>query len=240
MLDLVGLAAFAGRHPHELSGGEQQRVALARALAPRPAVVLLDEPFSGLDENLRTKVRADTLAVLRETGSAAVIVTHDQTEALSLGDRLAVMRGGVVEQIGSPEAVYDSPGNRFVATFLGEADFLPVQTRGAIVTCEIGDVPPPRAGFVVDPDDDLEVMLRPHEVTLAVDAASPARVVGVEYHGAFTLHEVRLGSGRILRSQAGRRHEVGTPVAVSVASGARPVLLPGPVALAASRATVRT
>lgn len=238
MLDLVGLEALAGRHPHELSGGEQQRVALARALAPRPGVVLLDEPFSSLDENLRTRVRADTLAVLRETGCAAVIVTHDQTEALSLGDRLAVMREGVVEQVGSPATVYGSPTNRFVATFMGEADFLPVQSRNGLLVCEIGEVPPPP--HVETAGLEVEVMLRPHEVALAVDPHSRSRVVRAEYHGAFVLHEVRLASGRTLRSQAGVRHASGTPVSVSVVHGARPVLLVGDVAPTTPPATVAT
>ena len=233
VLDLVGLASLAGRHPHELSGGEQQRVALARALAPRPAVVLLDEPFSSLDENLRAQVRADTLAALRETGSAAVLVTHDQTEALSLGDRIAVMRAGVVEQVDTPTTVYEQPANRFVATFMGDADFLPAHVHNALLTCEIGVVSTvPGWGHT---DVDVEVMLRPHEVALTVDPNSPARVEQVAYHGAFVLHRVRLASGRTLRSwqQHGVRHPVGTPVAVSVVPGARPVLLSGDRALTA-------
>jgi iron(III) transport system ATP-binding protein len=226
VLDLVGLGHLAGRHPHELSGGEQQRVALARALAPRPAVLLLDEPFSSLDENLRAKVRGDTLAILRETGSAALLVTHDQTEALSLGDRLCVMRAGVVEQVAAPSTVYEAPATRFVATFMGEADFLPAHVQDALLTSEIGvvsTVPGWPHG-----DLDVEVMLRPHEVALAPDASSESRVERVEYHGAFVLHEVRLPSGRTLRSwQQGIRHVVGTRVAVTVVTGARPVLLRG-------------
>jgi iron(III) transport system ATP-binding protein len=231
MLDLVGLAHCVARHPHELSGGEQQRVALARALAPRPAVVLLDEPFSSLDENLRARVRADTLAVLRETGSAAVIVTHDQTEALSLGDRIAVMRDGVVEQVDTPDRVYGSPTTRFVATFMGEADFLPAHVHDGLLTSEIGEVSTvPGWG---DADLDVQVMLRPHEVALTVDPGSDSRVERVEYHGAFVLHEVRLPSGRTLRSwqQHGVRHPVGTRVTVSVVPGATPVLLRGDAAL---------
>ncbi|WP_435741741.1 ABC transporter ATP-binding protein [Nocardioides sp. SYSU DS0663] len=233
VLELVGLRHLARRHPHELSGGEQQRVALARALAPRPAVVLLDEPFSSLDENLRAQVRADTLAVLRETGSAAVLVTHDQGEALSLGDRLAVLRGGVVEQVGSPVEVYEAPTTRFVAGFMGEADYLPAHVHDALLTSEIGIVSTvPGWGHT---DVDVEVMLRPHEVALTVDRASAAVVEGVEYHGAFVLHRVRLPSGRTLRSwqQHSVRHEVGTRVAVSVVPGARPVLLRGDEALTA-------
>ncbi|WP_121253319.1 ABC transporter ATP-binding protein [Nocardioides ferulae] len=232
-LERVGLAHVADRHPHELSGGEQQRVALARALAPGPAVVLLDEPFSSLDENLRAKVRTDTLALLRESGSAAILVTHDQTEALALGDRVAVMRDGVLEQVAEPATVYEEPVNRFVATFMGEADFLPAHVHDALLTSEIGVVSTvPGWGGT---DLDVEVMLRPHEVALEVDPDATSRVVAVEYHGAFVLHTVRLGSGATLRSwqQHGVRHPAGTPVAVSVVPGARPVLLSGEVALSA-------
>ena len=231
VLELVGLAGLGARHPHELSGGEQQRVALARALAPRPAVVLLDEPFSSLDENLRAQVRAQTLTALRETGSAALLVTHDQDEALSLGDRLAVLRAGVVEQVGTPEEVYEAPVNRFVATFMGEADFLPAHVHDALLTSEIGVVSTvPGWGGT---DLDVEVLLRPHEVALTVAPASPARVERVEYHGAFVLHHVRLPSGRTVRSwqQHGVRHAVGTAVEVSVVAGASPVLLVGETAV---------
>ncbi len=238
VLDLVGLAHLSGRHPHELSGGEQQRVALARALAPRPAVLLLDEPFSSLDENLRAKLRADTLRVLRETGSAALLVTHDQTEALSLGDRVCVMREGAVEQVGDPSTVYESPATRFVATFMGEADFLPAHVHDEVLSSEIGVVS--TVPGWVHTDLDVEVMLRPHEVALVVDAASESRVERVEYHGAFVLHEVRLPSGRTLRSwQQGIRHRVGTRVAVTVVAGARPVLLRGDRALPVPPAPVR-
>jgi iron(III) transport system ATP-binding protein len=230
VLDLVGLAQLSHRHPHELSGGEQQRVALARALAPEPAVLLLDEPFSSLDDNLRAKVRADTLAILRKTGRAAVLVTHDQTEALSLGDRLAVMRDGAVEQVDPPEVVYESPATRFVATFMGEADFLPGRVDGALLTCEIGMVP--TVTGCGESVRDIEVMLRPHEVALAADPASESRVERVEYLGAVVLHEVRLPSGRTVRSwQHGIRYEVGTAVAVTVVPGSRPVLIAGDRAL---------
>ena len=112
MLDLVGLANFGRRYPHELSGGQQQRVAIARALASRPKLVLLDEPFAALDASLRSSVRADVLGALRATGTAGVLVTHDQDEALTMSDRIAVMNGGVVEQCGTPEDVYERPGTR--------------------------------------------------------------------------------------------------------------------------------
>ncbi|HET7690192.1 MAG TPA: ABC transporter ATP-binding protein [Nocardioidaceae bacterium] len=229
VLELVRMGPLADRYPHELSGGEQQRVALARALAPRPAVVLLDEPFSSLDETLRAKVRTDTVAVLRETGTTAIFVTHDQTEALSTGDRVVVMRDGVVEQADTPAAVFEAPATRFVASFMGDADFLPAHVHDGVLSSEIGvvsTVPGWR-------DDDVEVVLRPHEVALTPAQDGEAEVVAVEYHGAFVLHTVRLVSGRTLRSWQPHsvRHPIGTRVHVSVVGGVRPTLLRGDVAV---------
>ncbi|MEF3120343.1 ABC transporter ATP-binding protein [Kocuria flava] len=225
VLGLVRLGHLAGRYPHELSGGEQQRVALARALAPRPAVVLLDEPFSSLDESLRGQVRRDTIATLQETGTTAVLVTHDQTEALSVGHRVVVMHDGLIEQADTPERVFEHPATRFVASFMGDADFLPANVDRALLTCEIGIVS--TVPGWADSDVDVDVVLRPHEVAIRPDPASSAHVYAVEYHGAFVLHHVRLASGRTLRSWQPHtvRHPVGTPVAVTVAAGTVPTLL---------------
>src|ERR1700677_2573069 len=125
MLDLVGLADFGGRYPHELSGGQQQRVAIARALASRPRLVLLDEPFAALDDSLRSSVRADVLAVLRATGTTGVLVTHDQDEALSVADFVAVLRDGTITQSGAPRSVYSAPADPWTAAFVGTANLLP-------------------------------------------------------------------------------------------------------------------
>ncbi|WP_457973024.1 ABC transporter ATP-binding protein [Arthrobacter sp. D1-17] len=227
VLDLVRLAHLAGRYPHELSGGEQQRVALARALAPRPAVVLLDEPFSSLDESLRAQVRRDTVATLREAGTTGVLVTHDQTEALSVGTRVVVMHGGVIEQADTPEKVFEQPATRFVASFMGDADFLPARVHRALLTCEIGVVS--TVPGWANSEADVDVVLRPHEVALQPDPRSPARVSAIEYHGAFVLHYVTLASGRTVRSWQPHtvRHPVGTAVAVTVAAGTTPTLLLG-------------
>ncbi len=227
MLELVRLGHLAKRYPHELSGGEQQRVALARALAPRPAVVLLDEPFSSLDETLRGQVRAETVSALRETGTTAMLVTHDQTEALSTGDRVVVMHEGVIEQADTPQAVFESPATRFVASFMGDADFLPAHVRDALLTCEIGVVSTvPGWG---NTDVDVEVVLRPHEVALVPDDRADAQVIAIDYQGAFVLHTVRLSSGRTLRSWQNHavRHPLGTRVAVTVVPGLVPTLLVG-------------
>jgi iron(III) transport system ATP-binding protein len=168
LLELVRLPGVARRYPHELSGGEQQRIALARALAPDPAVVLLDEPFASLDPSLRDDVRSDVIDALRLRNAAAVLVTHDRAEALALGDRVAVMSAGRILQIDRPDEVYERPSDRFVATFLGEASFLP------------------------DPDDpDVAMMARPHDLTLVADIDGADRIVARRYLGAAWRYTVR-------------------------------------------------
>ncbi len=143
VLRLVGLDRMGHRFPHELSGGEQQRVALARALAPTPEVILLDEPFSNLDASLRARVRQEMREILVAAGVTALFVTHDQEEALSLADRVAVMRDGRIEQEGTPEEVYGRPTTRWVADFLGDAEVVPVDGAVGRVSCEsIAGYPP--------------------------------------------------------------------------------------------------
>ena len=227
VLAMARLAPLARRYPHELSGGEQQRVALARALAPKPAVVLLDEPFSSLDETLRAQVRADTLRVLRSSGTTAVLVTHDQTEALSVGDRVVVMNRGRIEQVDTPPQVFEAPATRFVAGFMGEAVFLPAHVHDALLTCELGVVSTVPGWAHCDVD--VEVVLRPHEVALQPDRDGEAVVRDVEYHGAFVLHAVELASGRTVHSWQPHavRHPVGTRVRASVVAGVSPTLLVG-------------
>jgi len=223
VLALVGLEALSGRYPHELSSGQQQRVALARSLAPDPAVVLLDEPFSNLDRTLRESLRVETKAVLRRAGATAVLVTHDHSEALGFGDRVAVMRAGHVLQIGPPEALFDLPEDEFVANFLGSADFLPARRReGGMVSSEVGTFGPVAAGAGAE----LAVMVRPHEVTFDADAGGPATISGLEYQGATVLYELTLDSGARLfcRRRPSPRFEVGTRVRVSLLDGYPPVL----------------
>ncbi|GIH92520.1 ABC transporter ATP-binding protein [Planobispora siamensis] len=147
-LELVGLAGYGDRMPHEISGGQQQRVALARALAPRPGVVLLDEPFNALDRSLRVSVRDEVRAALKRAGATAVLVTHDQEEALSMADAVAVMREGGIVQEGTPVSIYEDPRDLGVATFVGEAVVLSAvlsASRGRdTVSCELGDLVPRR------------------------------------------------------------------------------------------------
>ena len=190
-LELVGLQHKPGRYPHELSGGERQRVALARALAPGPEVVLLDEPFSSLDATLRGDLRREVELILRETGTTAVLVTHDQEEALSLADRLAVMRDGRLVQIGSPEEVYGRPADRWAAQFVGEVNVVSGVSRGGGVETRLGvfdvAVAPERAseGSVV------HVAVRPEQLELRRDARGNAEVTGREFRGHDVLYRLR-------------------------------------------------
>lgn len=202
-LALVGLADRKAAYPHELSGGERQRVALARALAPDPDVILLDEPFASLDAALRSSLRDEVAGILREAGASALLVTHDQQEALSLADVVVVMRDGIVEQTGSPETVYARPATRWVAEFLGAADVLPGQVAGDTVECELGRFP------VVDDgrhEGAVQVVIRPEAVELQpLDgeraAAAPARVLGSSFFGHDQVVQVELASGRHVQSR---------------------------------------
>src|SRR5829696_8843213 len=158
-LDLVGLADRASDFPHELSGGERQRVALARALAADPEVVLLDEPFSALDAGLRERLREEVAAILRAAGTSALLVTHDQSEALSLADTVAVLNAGRLEQVGTPEEVYERPRTHWVAGFLGDVDVLPGTAADGVVQCPLGRFP---AGSEID--GAVEIVIRPESV----------------------------------------------------------------------------
>jgi iron(III) transport system ATP-binding protein len=140
LLELVGLSGMARRYPHQLSGGQQQRVALARALAPGPDIVLLDEPFSSLDASLRASVRADVHDVLRLSGATSILVTHDQDEALSMADQVAILRGGVIAQINTPSSLYRLPGDAELAQFLGEANLIEGTASGTMVQTALGQL----------------------------------------------------------------------------------------------------
>jgi len=188
VLELVGLQHKAERHPHELSGGERQRVALARALAPEPAVVLLDEPFSSLDATLRAGLRREVEIILREAEATAVFVTHDQEEALSLADRVAVMRDGALVQVGSPEEVYYRPRDRWTAQFVGEVNVLHgvVEPRGVDTDLGTFALDAPVAPGVV------RVAVRPEQLELTADDGGNATIADREFRGHDVLYRLRM------------------------------------------------
>ncbi|MGW0389983.1 ABC transporter ATP-binding protein [Streptomyces sp. NPDC003042] len=182
MLELVGLAGYGDRMPHELSGGQQQRVALARALAPRPQLVLLDEPFNALDSALRTGVRGDVRAALQATGATALLVTHDQQEALSSADLVAVVRQGAVAQCATPQEVYRRPSDPWVAAFVGDAVLVRGTAEKGTATTALGRIP------LADQPAGLReglVLLRPEQLRLTDTASGQAQgtVTRVRYYG---------------------------------------------------------
>jgi|TARA_B100001964_G_scaffold212941_1_gene249444 iron(III) transport system ATP-binding protein len=196
-LSLVGLDNVADRMPGTLSGGQQQRVALARALAPRPTVLLLDEPFSNLDSSLRSQVRTEIHHLLVELGVTTVFVTHDQDEAFVLGDRVAVLHDGRLAQVGSPDDLYRRPADKWIATFVGEANLFPVQIpEGDSSTCPTPIGPVPLVSKVSEP---TEIMLRPED--LAVSPGGDGVIELVEYYGHDTMVLIRLGDGTTVRAR---------------------------------------
>jgi iron(III) transport system ATP-binding protein len=197
VLDLVGLTDFAERYPHELSGGQQQRVAVARALAPAPTLILLDEPFSNLDADLRAQMRDEVEKILRATGTTAIFVTHDQEEAFTIADQVGVLDQGRLEQVGAPEVIYHNPATPFVAEFVGAADFLPgLVSREGIVT-EIGVFGNLNGRAL---GSRVRVMIRPDDVTFVPDAAGEAVIVRRYFRGSENLYCLDLPSGHRVHS----------------------------------------
>jgi iron(III) transport system ATP-binding protein len=201
VLDLVGLGDVGGRSVNELSGGQQQRVALARALAPAPEVVLLDEPFSNLDASLRARVRDEVREILDAEAVTSIFVTHDQEEALSVADKVAVVNDGRVEQVGTPEEVYSRPASRWVAGFLGEVEILSGVAREGVISCELGTI-----SGNSSLEGDVDVLIRPE--SLAIDTIAPANhptqpaiVVSRRFYGHDQMLELRLDSGRMVRAR---------------------------------------
>jgi iron(III) transport system ATP-binding protein len=218
VLDLVGLEGMERRMPHELSGGQQQRVALARALAPQPQVLLLDEPFSGLDASLRDQVRKEVARILRESGATVIVVTHSQDEALLLGDRVAVMNDGIVEQVARPEALYLTPASRFVAEFMGAGFFLAGVAQPHGLETELGFWP---QSVALAAGTAVEAAARPDDLTLVADPQGGAYVTNTIYRGGSYLYEVRLPSGNLVRCEGPHTvcYPPGTAVRVTLTPG---------------------
>jgi iron(III) transport system ATP-binding protein len=198
-LEAVGLGGLGARNPHELSGGQQQRVALARGLVAEPRALLLDEPFSNLDAGLRARVREEVREILAEQKLTSVFVTHDQEEALSVADVVAVVNEGRVEQVGTPEDVYSRPCNRWVAGFLGEIEVLPGKAVNGTIECELGSLPNRKSL-----SGEVDVIVRPE--SLAIGTIEPpdrssqkATVLSRSFFGHDQLVELELPSGATIK-----------------------------------------
>ena len=224
-LELVGLSGLQSRYPHELSGGQQQRVALARALAPSPALVLLDEPLSNLDVQVRIRLRQELRDILKNAGASGIFVTHDQEEAMAISDRVAVMRAGCVEQFGTPEDIYSEPASRFVAEFVTQANFLPACRRGQVWETEVdifeltdnnvfgGDT------SSLDEFDRVELMIRQEDLMLKPDEGASVVIRDRQFLGREFRYCLRTKSGQelIARTTPQVALPIGIKVKVSVA-----------------------
>ncbi|MEX2425654.1 MAG: ABC transporter ATP-binding protein [Thermomicrobiaceae bacterium] len=209
LIELSGLSDLEDRFPHQLSGGQQQRVAMARALAPEPHVLLLDEPFSNLDTELRFQMRAEVRNLLKQVNTTAILVTHDQQEAMMMADRMAVMLNGSVEQIDAPDIIYHYPATRAVANFVGQGTFVPATVAGSIAESDLGR-------FELERDsaaEKVDLLLRPRDVTLDVDPDGIAYIVSRTFQGAEFTYLVQLPCGVQLISNQ--------PSHVDVSPGAR-------------------
>lgn len=212
MLELVGLKGFANRYPHALSGGERQRVALARALAPRPALILMDEPFSDLDADLRLQLREQVRSILKTMQATAIFVTHDQEEALFMGDQLGVMQQGRLLQVGAPEEIFHASATQFVAEFMGNTDFLPGETLSEGVRTELGILPQPLPLPEATP---VQVALRADDVDFEPQMeGGNATITRRYFRGGYNLYQLRLDSGHLLH--ANKEHTLILPVGLRV------------------------
>ena len=239
-MELVGLSGMRRRMPHELSGGQQQRVALGRALAPRPDILLLDEPFSNLDAKLRDQLQRDVVGILHASRVTAVFVTHDQQSALSVGDEVAVMEQGRLEQSGSPATVFHSPESKFVAQFIGSVDFIPVSFSEGRLTSDLGPLDwggndrehdacgtqdnsyPDVAAYETD-GSQVELMVRPDCLDCYLDDDGQGVIVEREFLGAFYLYRICLSSGLEVRSLLSHiaEYPVGARVSLRLREGHR-------------------
>jgi iron(III) transport system ATP-binding protein len=219
VLELVGLTGLEKRYPHQLSGGQQQRISLARALAPQPELILLDEPLSNLDVQVRHRLREEIRCILKAAGTSAIFVTHDREEALAISDQIAVMRNGKLEQVGTPEEIYIQPASRFVAEFVTQANFLPARRQGQVWTTEIGEIEILN-GEIISNCDRADLMVRQEDIVLTPDTASQIVVrerqfLGREYHYCL---ETASGKRLHARTNLNNAVPVGTNVHLSLIS----------------------
>ncbi|MBU6953760.1 ABC transporter ATP-binding protein [Hahella sp. HN01] len=200
MLELTGMTAYANAYPHQLSGGQQQRVALARALAPDPVLLLMDEPFSNLDAELRSRLSLDVREILKKRDITAILVTHDQNEAFAMADHVGILHGGGLQQWDTPYNLYHEPANRFVANFIGRGALLPgVLTTHDSVETELGVIRGNRA-YPWNPQQAVEVLIRPDDLVFDDTSPQKAKIIDKIFAGSSTLYRLLLSSGRKLEA----------------------------------------
>lgn len=218
LLQLVGLPGVEERYPHSLSGGQQQRIALARAMAPKPDLLLLDEPFSGLDANLRETLVPEIRDILRKEEMSAILVTHDQMEAFAMADKVAVMQAGRIQQCGSAFNIYHEPKTRFVADFIGLGEFLKGSIKDeysvdSVLGCLVGDEP---LGYA--PGTSVELLIRPDDIQHCEDSPLTGRIVSKWFRGSHYLYHVKLDNEEVLPciTACHHDHDVGEDLGISI------------------------
>jgi iron(III) transport system ATP-binding protein len=238
LLELLGLQGLEQRYPHELSGGQRQRLALARALAPGCSLVLLDEPFSNLDVEVRLRLRAELPGVLARCGASGVIVTHDPEEAMAICDRVAVLEAGQLHQCASPHQLVNEPATAFVGRFVLQGNLLPARWQGSRLATELGWLEPRQADAAVprlDPTEPLQVLVSPQGLELFPDSAAACWVVGREFLGREWLYQVQAGDLRLrLRLPLSCDYSRGQRCRLRLRSGEPARLFPGGLALSAA------
>ncbi|BFU90447.1 MAG: putative ABC transporter, ATP-binding component [Nitrospira sp.] len=224
MLRLTGLEGLDRRYPHELSGGQQQRVALSRALVQHPVLLLLDEPFSNLDPDMAGRMRQEVHTLLRRTKTTTILVTHDHDEAFAMADRIAVLNQGVLEQMDAPEVIYHLPATRFVADFVGQADFITGQIRQGMVLTELGEFPDTLNSAE---GSTVVVMIRPDDIHLTPNKSAESRIMVRQFRGSENLYTICLPSGQIVHSSESSTsvYQEGTAVELHI-SATHTVLFP--------------
>ncbi|WAL62100.1 ABC transporter ATP-binding protein [Thermocoleostomius sinensis] len=234
---LVGLQGMEQRYPHQLSGGQQQRVALARALAPYPFLVLLDEPLSNLDVQVRLRLRQELREILKAAGTSAIFVTHDQEEALSIADRVAVMRHGQLEQLDTPEAIYRQPASRFVAEFVTQANFLSACRQDQVWQTVLGKIPvtltavdaiEAQSNRSKDQLEQVELMVRQEDLSLEADETSDIIVRDRQFLGREYRYWLQTSAGQelVARTAASLRLPIHTRVQVTINTQRLQVFVP--------------
>lgn len=218
LLELIGLSGFEERYPHSLSGGQQQRVALARAMAPKPKLLLMDEPFSGLDAKLREELVPDIRAILKQEDMSAILVTHDQLEAFAMADLVAVMYRGAIHQYGSAYQIYHRPETRFVASFIGHGDFLASIVCGnTCVKSDLGEIVG-HSDHGFQPGDQVDLLVRPDDILHDDSSDFTGLIVSKWFRGSHFLYRVKLPSNKVVYCFASshHNHSIGQEIGLSI------------------------
>lgn len=218
LLSLVGLSGYEQRYPDSLSGGQQQRIALARAIAPKPKLLLMDEPFSGLDAKLREELVPDVRAILLAEKMSAILVSHDQMEAFAMADQIAVMSEGQIHQLASAYQIYHKPATRFVASFIGHGDLLPSKVCGPnCVVSDLGEITG-QTDHGFSADQEIDLLIRPDDILHDDDSEFTGEIVSKWFRGSHFLYRVRLASGKVVYCFASSHHDhsIGQSIGLSV------------------------